>query len=76
VLTHRPFYVLGEVAQPAEYECVSGMTLVNAVALAGGYTCRADRSSVTISRGDCPRAATAASTVLPGEVVRVPPRFF
>jgi protein involved in polysaccharide export with SLBB domain len=48
VLTRRPFYVLGEVAQPGAYEYVSGMTLVNAVALAGGYTYQADRSSVTI----------------------------
>jgi polysaccharide biosynthesis/export protein len=76
VLTRRPFYVLGEVAQPGAYEYVSGMTLVNAVALAGGYTYQADRSSVTISRGHCVRAATAASTVLPGEVVHVPARFF
>jgi protein involved in polysaccharide export with SLBB domain len=76
VLTHRPFYVLGEVAQPGQYEYVSGMTVVNAVALAGGYSYRADRSSVTISRGHCVRPATAASTVLPGEVVRVPARFF
>jgi hypothetical protein len=37
---------------------------------------RADRSSVTISRDHCVRTATAASTVLPGEVVRVPARFF
>jgi protein involved in polysaccharide export with SLBB domain len=76
VLTHRPFYVLGEVAQPGQYEYVSEMTVVNAVALAGGYTYRADRSSVTISNGHCVRAATAASTVSPGEIVRVPARFF
>lgn len=76
VLTYRPFYILGEVAQPGEYEYVSGMTLVNAVALAGGYTYRADRSSVTISRGHCMREATAATRLLPGAIVRVPARFF
>jgi protein involved in polysaccharide export with SLBB domain len=76
VLTHRPFYILGEVAQPGEYEYVSGMTLVNAVALAGGYTHRADRSGVTVSRGHCVREATAAARLLPGAIVRVPPRFF
>ena len=75
VLTYRPFYILGEVAQPGEYEYVSGMTLVNAVALAGGYTYRADRSSVTISRGHCMREATAATRLLPGAIVRVPARF-
>ena len=76
MLTYRPFYILGEVPRPGEYEYVSGMTLVNAVALAGGYTYRADRTGVTISRGHCVREATAATRVLPGEVIRVPARFF
>jgi len=76
VLAHRPFYILGEVARPGEYEHVSGMTLVNAVALAGGYTSQADRSSVRISRSHCVREATAATRVLPNEVIRVPARFF
>jgi polysaccharide export outer membrane protein len=64
------------VAQPGQYEYVAGMTLVNAVALAGGYTYRADRGSVTISRGHCVRQATPATRVLPGEIIRVPARFF
>jgi protein involved in polysaccharide export with SLBB domain len=76
VLTRRPIYVVGEVAQPGEYEYVSGMTLMNAVALAGGYTYRADRSSVRISRDHCVREASADSRLLPGAVIRVPPRFF
>jgi polysaccharide export outer membrane protein len=76
LLNRRPFYVLGEVAQPGQYEYVAGMTLVNAVALAGGYAYRADRGSVTISRGHCVRQATPATRVLPGEIIRVPARFF
>jgi protein involved in polysaccharide export with SLBB domain len=76
LLNRRPFYVLGEVAQPGQYEHVTGMTLVRAVALAGGYTYRADRGTVTISRGHCLREATAATRVLPGEIIRVPARFF
>jgi protein involved in polysaccharide export with SLBB domain len=76
LLNRRPFYVLGEVAQPGQYEHVAGMTLANAVALAGGYTYRADRGSVTISRGHCAREATAATKVLPGGIIRVPARFF
>jgi polysaccharide export outer membrane protein len=76
VLIHRPFYILGEVAAPGEYEYVAGMTLANAVALAGGYTYRADRSSVTVSRGHCVRPATAAARLRPGAIVRVSPRFF
>jgi protein involved in polysaccharide export with SLBB domain len=76
LLNRRPFYVLGEVAQPGQYEHVAGMTLAKAVAVAGGYTYRADRGSVTISRGHCLREATAATRVLPGEIIRVPARFF
>lgn len=76
VLTYRPLYVLGEVAQPGEYEYVSGMNVVNAVALAGGYTYRADPSDVTISRGDCFINAEPTTRVLPGEIVQVPERFF
>jgi polysaccharide export outer membrane protein len=76
VLTHRPFYVVGEVAQPGVYEYVTGMTLANAVALAGGYTYRADRSSAAIVHGDCVRDVTAVTRVLPGDIVRVPERFF
>jgi polysaccharide export outer membrane protein len=76
LLNRRPFYVLGEVAQPGQYEYVAGMTLVKAVALAGGYTYRADRAAVRISRGHCVRDATPATRVLPGEVIRVPARFF
>jgi polysaccharide export outer membrane protein len=76
LLTHRPFYVVGEVAEPGVYEYVAGMTLANAVALAGGYTYRADRSSVAIVHGDCVRDVTAVASVLPGDIVRVPERFF
>lgn len=76
VLTYRPFYIMGEVAEPGEYEYVSGMNAVNAVAMAGGYTYRADRSDVTIARGDCFIDATPTTTVLPGEIIRVPERFF
>jgi polysaccharide export outer membrane protein len=76
VLTYRPIYVLGEVARPGQYEYVAGMTLVTAVALAGGYTYRAGRDGVIISGGHCMRKADSATAVLPGEVVHVPERFF
>jgi polysaccharide biosynthesis/export protein len=72
LLNRRPFYVLGEVAQPGQY----GMTLGKAVALAGSYTYQADRGSMTISRGHCLREATAATRVLSGEIIRIPARFF
>lgn len=80
VLNYRPFFILGEVKNPGSYPYVNGMTVVNAVALAGGYTPRADKGYVMIQRGDDPKAgekrAGEGATVLPGDVIRVPERFF
>ena len=36
VLEARPFYILGDVTAPGSYPYVSGMTVLNAIALAGG----------------------------------------
>jgi protein involved in polysaccharide export with SLBB domain len=76
VLTYRPFYILGEVNQPGEYEYTNGMTVTNAVAMAGGFTYRADHDDITIERGDCAISAGVTSPVLPGEVITVHERFF
>jgi len=42
VLQYRPFYILGGVQTPGSYPYVSGMTVLNAVVLAGGYTASSD----------------------------------
>jgi polysaccharide export outer membrane protein len=76
VLTYRPFYILGEVSKPGQYEYKNGMTVVNAVALAGGYTYRAQSSKITIKRAGCTFVANPDTAVLPGEIVTVPERFF
>jgi polysaccharide export outer membrane protein len=56
------------------------MTVVNAIAVAGGYTYRADKDDVVISRGsEAARKslhATRSDPVLPGDVVEVKERFF
>jgi polysaccharide export outer membrane protein len=44
VLTYRPFYILGEVERPGEYPYTNGLTVLNAVATAEGFTYRADGS--------------------------------
>jgi polysaccharide export outer membrane protein len=75
VMTYRPFYILGEVQKPGQYPYRNGMTVVNAVALAGGYTYRARTSKVTIRRGDCTLVAQPDSVVLPDEIITVPERF-
>lgn len=80
VINYRPFFILGEVSKPGSYPYVNGMTVINAVALAGGYTYRADKSGVTISHASDPEKkdvpVSEESTVMPGDILRVPERFF
>ena len=51
VLNYRPFYIIGEVNNPGSYQYVNGMTVINAVALAGGFSYRADQDDIMINRG-------------------------
>ncbi|MEJ8573728.1 polysaccharide biosynthesis/export family protein [Microbaculum marinum] len=48
--TYRPFFILGEVNQPGQYPYVAGLTAQTAVAVGGGFTARATRDMVRISR--------------------------
>lgn len=79
VLNYRPFYIIGEVNSPGSYQYVNGMTVINAVALAGGFSYRADQDDIVISRGGSngPRIDALPDTaVLPGDIIEVPERFF
>jgi polysaccharide export outer membrane protein len=76
LLTYRPFYVLGEIAKPGSYEFRDGMTVINAVALAGGYSYRADADDVIIERGACQMETMADTAVQPGDIIKVPERYF
>lgn len=80
VLNYRPFYIIGEVNKPGSYPYVSGMTVLNAIALAGGFTYRARENNVLIKRASDPqgekRKADQRTAVLPGDVIEVPERFF
>ena len=76
LVTYRSFYVLGEVGTPGSYEYRNGITVINAVALAGGYTSRADQSGGTIGRGDCRFATQADTIVKPGDIITIDERFF
>ena len=80
VLNYRPFYILGEVKQPGSYPYVSGMTVLNAVALAGGYTYRAKKNGLLITHANRSESkeqpASEETVVLPGDIVKVPERFF
>ncbi len=79
VLNYRPFYILGEVNNPGSYEFSEGMTVINAVALASGFTFRADNDAIQLQRGGSnrpPVVVTPTSQVLPGDIITVPERWF
>ena len=79
VLNYRPFYILGEVKQPKSYPYVDGMTYLNAVAIAGGYTYRAKEDHVEVIRMNDPQKRELTlkmdEKVLPGDVIHVKERF-
>jgi polysaccharide export outer membrane protein len=75
VLNFRPFYILGEVEQPGEYPFTNGLTVLNAVATAGGFTPLANQTRVFIKPAgeDSEREITlsAATPVAPGDTIRI-----
>ena len=79
VSSYRPFFIVGEVMKPGSYTYVNGMTVINAVALAGGYTYRADKDDIKLKHGG-PQGqeqhAEETTAVQPGDVVTIPERFF
>lgn len=80
VLNYRPYYIIGEVEEPGELPYTAGMTVLNAVAVAGGYTYRADTTRVFVARpnqvGEIEYPADQSLNVQPGDIIRVPERFF
>jgi protein involved in polysaccharide export with SLBB domain len=80
VINYRPFYILGQVNKPGEYAYVNGMTVLSAVALAGGYTYRANETTVYLRRRGSeeqrPVPADEAIRVQPGDIITVRERFF
>lgn len=81
VQNYRPFYILGEVEKPGEYPYVSGLTLEQAIAKAGGYTYRAKKKKILIKGANQLTEQSFAYRdkkilVKPGDTIRVPERFF
>lgn len=80
VQTYRPFFILGEVRAAGQYPYLSGLTAMNAIATAQGYTPRAARRTVRIRRfGDQYEqeyVLTPDLRILPGDTIRLTERFF
>ncbi len=80
VATRRPVFVLGEVQKPGRYAYEPGMTVLSSVAVAGGYSYRAVKERVEISRqtehGAVKGQADPDAPVQPGDIVTVLERHF
>lgn len=80
VLAYRPFYVLGEVNSPGSYPYAADMTLMAAVATAGGFTYRANKRRAYIrSLGDAREREVRLDQLVklqPGDTLRIRERFF
>jgi protein involved in polysaccharide export with SLBB domain len=80
VLTYRPYYILGEVAKPGQYSYTNGLTVLNAVATANGFTYRANTHKVYIKRSNSTHEVEldlkSTTMVEPGDTIRVAERFF
>lgn len=77
---YRPFFIMGEVKNAGQYPFVPGMTAQTAVAIAGGFTARADQRSLDITRqinGEVLVGRVPGSDpVRPGDTITVRERFF
>ena len=80
ILTYRPFYVHGEVRSSGEFPFKNGVTIRDAVAIAAGYTYRANLSYVILIReGTATEVRVELPStygVMPGDNIRIPERFF
>lgn len=80
VETYRPFFVLGEVTFPGQYPYVPNMTVENAVAIAGGFTPRAYKDKVRVTRqvqgSEARYELPLRMPVRPGDTITVTERWF
>jgi polysaccharide export outer membrane protein len=80
VESYRAVFILGEVSRPGRYPYEPGMTVLTAVAAAGGYTYRAARSEAVIERRINGAAvqgrAPMTETVEPSDVITIRERYF
>jgi polysaccharide biosynthesis/export protein len=80
VESYRPFFILGEVAAPGQYPYVPNMSVESAVAIAGGFSPRAKRDSVTLTHNEASGTSRAivplGTSINPGDTILVGERWF
>jgi polysaccharide export outer membrane protein len=80
IASYAPYYIQGEVKQGGEFVYKNGLTVMDAVAAAGGYTYRADEYRVFLRSAGQPLEQMyrldSPVPVFPGDNIRVPERYF
>ncbi|MEX0852021.1 MAG: polysaccharide biosynthesis/export family protein [Bauldia sp.] len=77
---YRPFFVMGEVGAAGQYSFVPGMTVQQAIAVAGGFTPRAEKNAILVTRSIGGAVGTdllgLSDPVAPGDTLYVRERLF
>lgn len=81
ILNYRPINIIGEVKNPGQFPYRPGMSAQDVAAIAGGYTYRANESTIYISRNSSKNSIPVKIddghyAILPGDNIRIPERFF
>lgn len=80
VTEFRPFYVLGQVNKPGSYPFVPDVDIRRAVAIAGGFTRRADTNGAILVRETADNRSRTrvglGTPVFPGDVIEIDRRLF
>ncbi len=80
ITEYRKFFVYGEVKDPGGFSFEPGLTLEKAVALAGGFSPRASKDSVEVTRERSGEKSTKRmeldKPVLPDDIINVRESFF
>lgn len=76
----RPFYIMGEVTTGGSFPYQPGLTVQSAIAVAGGYSPRADKRDVLITRrnanGTTTLRAPLTTQIYPGDIIFIRERWF
>ena len=77
LLKSRPFCILGEVRNPGCFSGIPGMNTAQAIAIAGGYTYRAYKEKIAITREDGRKVVADTSTpIFGGDTIEIYERYF
>jgi polysaccharide export outer membrane protein len=79
ITEYRPFYISGQVEKPGSYPYRKDLTIEKAVVLAGGFTVRASKTTISLVSEDNNLSLTSAELtddVKPGDIITVNESFF